>query len=87
MALFRDRRGKGRDVELTGKEAFGAYNAKTGDKVNPNLDAKTVVTGGPHGKIPGAGYMPGTAPAYRASQELYDRVQNTKVPGAPRPKS
>lgn len=81
MALFRDRRGKGRDVELTGKEAFGAYSAKTGDKVDPKMDIKTSVTGGP---IPGVP-APGSVPAYRASQATYDRVQNTKVPGVKKP--
>jgi hypothetical protein len=81
MALFRDRRGKGKNVELGRKESFGAYNAKTGDKVDPNMDIKTSVTGGP---IPGVP-APGSGPAYRASQATYDRVKNAKVPGAKNP--
>ena len=77
MGLFRDRRGAGKNVELRGKEAFGAHSAKTGDKVNPGHDAKTMITGG---KIPGVS-APGSVPAYKASQATYDRVQNTKLPG------
>jgi len=81
MALFRDRRGGGKDVQLGRKESFGAHNAKKGEKANPSHDPKTMITGGP---IPGVA-APGSSPAYRASQATYDRVKSTKVPGATDP--